>query len=95
MKKVMLAIALTLAAANVQAAEEFPREYYVIGDFIKAGVDCERGNATACTKRVELCPVVMQNDRQLSEFIRNEHPIRSRNGGMNIAATYSRIKRAC
>lgn len=96
MKKVLIGLALVLAAAAASGQErKLPQEYFVIGDFIEAGQKCERGVEVACAKRAELCPVVMQNDRTLSDFIRNEYPIRSKNGGMNIAARYTRTKRAC
>lgn len=90
----VLGLAVTTSPA-LAVEKPLPHTYYVVADFIDAGTKCERGVTTSCTKRDEMCPVVVANDRQLRDFIRNDYPIRSKNGGMNIDARYTRAKRGC
>lgn len=86
-------IVLTAFACSSARAAEYSHGYYVVADFIAAAKVCE--DTADCSKVKAMCPVVIANDRQLLQTIRYEHPIRAKNGGMNIDARYSRAKRVC
>lgn len=88
-------ISFVLAAMVSASSLDLPPEYYVVSDFISAHKQCTSGRETSCDRHIELCHVVVPNDIRIKDYIANGHPIRGKNGGMNIKARYDRAVRDC
>lgn len=88
-------LALAFAALVSASSLELPTEYYVISDFIASHKECVSGSEAYCARHIELCSTVVPYDARLKGYIQNGHPIRSKNGGMNIKARYDRAIRDC
>lgn len=91
----LLACALApLIVANAKAAT--PEENYnLISDFIESDRKCAT-DETMCQRVVALCVhMTEQRVRELYKYMWNEYPFKTKNGGMNIAARFSRALRKC
>lgn len=91
----LLACALApVIVANAKAATP-EQNYNLISDFIESDRKCEK-DAAACQHVKELCVFMDESRvRELYNYMRHEYPFKTKNGGMNIAARFSRALRKC
>lgn len=95
MKLTILAVLLaSLTILPAKAATMLANESLVT-DFIESDRLCKTDSAK-CDHVIVLCQFMTdERKRELRYFIRNEYPFKTKNGGMNIMARYTRALRKC